>query len=135
VTLSIVRYGNVTAANPTPRMLAAIEALSGQLYLGHGRCDLRCPAFARGGVNRPRLTLRLPRANIGLHAACLATVWPQPCEDGDICRRTSADDRCLLSREDATLAYDRGCPRTRGDVLLIRRLWVRVPPPELKNRR
>ncbi len=33
VTLSTVGYGDLTAANPMPRMLAAIEGLIGQLYL------------------------------------------------------------------------------------------------------
>lgn len=33
VTLSTVGYGDLTAANPMPRMLAAIEGLTGQLYL------------------------------------------------------------------------------------------------------
>jgi len=33
VTLATVGYGDLTAANPLPRMLAAIEGLSGQLYL------------------------------------------------------------------------------------------------------
>lgn len=33
VTLSTVGYGDFTAANPMPRMLSAIEGLSGQLYL------------------------------------------------------------------------------------------------------
>ena len=33
VTLATVGYGDFTAANPLPRMLAAIEGLSGQLYL------------------------------------------------------------------------------------------------------
>lgn len=33
VTLSTVGYGDLTAANPMPRMLAAIEGLLGQLYL------------------------------------------------------------------------------------------------------
>ena len=33
VTLSTVGYGDFTAANPMPRMLAAIEGLTGQLYL------------------------------------------------------------------------------------------------------
>ena len=33
VTLATVGYGDFTAANPMPRMLAAIEGLSGQLYL------------------------------------------------------------------------------------------------------
>ncbi|MGA9161908.1 MAG: ion channel [Actinomycetota bacterium] len=33
VTLSTVGYGDFTAANPMPRMLAAIEGLAGQLYL------------------------------------------------------------------------------------------------------
>lgn len=33
VTLSTVGYGDLTAANPMPRMIAAIEGLTGQLYL------------------------------------------------------------------------------------------------------
>ena len=33
VTLATVGYGDFTAANPMPRMLAAIEGLTGQLYL------------------------------------------------------------------------------------------------------
>jgi hypothetical protein len=33
VTLATVGYGDLTAANPMPRMLAAIEGLTGQLYL------------------------------------------------------------------------------------------------------
>ncbi len=33
VTLATVGYGDFTAANPMPRMLAAIEGLAGQLYL------------------------------------------------------------------------------------------------------
>lgn len=33
VTLATVGYGDFTAANPLPRMLTAIEGLSGQLYL------------------------------------------------------------------------------------------------------
>lgn len=33
VTLATVGYGDLTAANPLPRMLAAIEGLTGQLYL------------------------------------------------------------------------------------------------------
>jgi hypothetical protein len=33
VTLATVGYGDLTAANPLPRMLSAIEGLSGQLYL------------------------------------------------------------------------------------------------------
>jgi hypothetical protein len=33
VTLSTVGYGDLTAANPMPRMLSAIEGLTGQLYL------------------------------------------------------------------------------------------------------
>ena len=33
VTLATVGYGDFTAANPLPRMLAAIEGLTGQLYL------------------------------------------------------------------------------------------------------
>jgi voltage-gated potassium channel len=33
VTLATVGYGDLTAANPLPRMLAAMEGLSGQLYL------------------------------------------------------------------------------------------------------
>jgi ion channel len=33
VTLATVGYGDFTAANPMPRMLSAIEGLSGQLYL------------------------------------------------------------------------------------------------------
>ena len=33
VTLATVGYGDLTAANPMPRMLAAIEGLLGQLYL------------------------------------------------------------------------------------------------------
>jgi Ion channel len=33
VTLATVGYGDLTAVNPMPRMLAAIEGLSGQLYL------------------------------------------------------------------------------------------------------
>jgi voltage-gated potassium channel len=33
VTLATVGYGDLTAANPMPRMLSAIEGLSGQLYL------------------------------------------------------------------------------------------------------
>ena len=33
VTLATVGYGDLTAANPLPRMLAALEGLSGQLYL------------------------------------------------------------------------------------------------------
>lgn len=33
VTLSTVGYGDFTAANPMPRMLSAIEGLTGQLYL------------------------------------------------------------------------------------------------------
>ena len=33
VTLSTVGYGDLTAANPMPRMLSAIEGLLGQLYL------------------------------------------------------------------------------------------------------
>ena len=33
VTLATVGYGDFTAANPIPRMLAAIEGLTGQLYL------------------------------------------------------------------------------------------------------
>jgi hypothetical protein len=33
VTLATVGYGDYTAANPMPRMLAAIEGLTGQLYL------------------------------------------------------------------------------------------------------
>ena len=33
VTLATVGYGDFTAANPLPRMLSAIEGLSGQLYL------------------------------------------------------------------------------------------------------
>ena len=101
-----------------------------------GPCWPRCSGSSQS-VGRSSSAAKKADADLriswpGGHAACLATVWPQPCEDGDICRRTSADDRCLLSREDATLAYDRGCLRTRGDVLLIRRLWVRVPPPELR---
>jgi hypothetical protein len=72
----------------------------------------------------------LERIRFDPHAARLATVWPQLCEDGDIGRRTSPDDRWLRSRKNETLAYGRGCPRTRVDDLLIRRLWVRVPPLE-----
>jgi predicted membrane protein len=33
VTLATVGYGDLTAANPLPRLLAAIEGLTGQLYL------------------------------------------------------------------------------------------------------
>ena len=33
VTLATVGYGDLTAANPLPRMLAAVEGLTGQLYL------------------------------------------------------------------------------------------------------
>ncbi|MGA9159400.1 MAG: potassium channel family protein [Actinomycetota bacterium] len=33
VTLATVGYGDFTAANPMPRMLAAVEGLTGQLYL------------------------------------------------------------------------------------------------------
>jgi hypothetical protein len=33
VTLATVGYGDLTAANPMPRMLSAIEGLTGQLYL------------------------------------------------------------------------------------------------------
>ena len=33
VTLATVGYGDLTAANPMPRMLSAIEGLAGQLYL------------------------------------------------------------------------------------------------------
>jgi hypothetical protein len=33
VTLATVGYGDFTAANPMPRMLAAVEGLAGQLYL------------------------------------------------------------------------------------------------------
>ena len=33
VTLATVGYGDLTAANPLPRMLSAIEGLTGQLYL------------------------------------------------------------------------------------------------------
>jgi Ion channel len=33
VTLATVGYGDLTAANPMPRMLAAMEGLAGQLYL------------------------------------------------------------------------------------------------------
>jgi hypothetical protein len=62
------------------------------------------------------------------HAGCLATVWPQPCEDGDIRRRASADDRWLLSRKNATSAYVHGRPRTLADGLIIRRSQVQVLP-------
>ncbi|HET8525844.1 MAG TPA: ion channel [Actinomycetota bacterium] len=33
ITIATVGYGDLTAANPLPRMLAAIEGLTGQLYL------------------------------------------------------------------------------------------------------
>jgi hypothetical protein len=33
VTLSTVGYGDLTAANPLPKMISALEGLTGQLYL------------------------------------------------------------------------------------------------------
>jgi Ion channel len=33
ITIATVGYGDLTPANPLPRMLAAIEGLTGQLYL------------------------------------------------------------------------------------------------------
>ena len=55
VTLATVGYGDFTAANPMPRMLAAIEGLTGQLYL----VTVVAVAVSRVRTRRDRASRRL----------------------------------------------------------------------------